>query len=200
MGIPTNEKQKIDLHSEAVGGILHLYLDSINLKSGACHALSFSIFEVYTMKKVTEVAAELALPFIEEAGCTLWDVEYVREAGTWFLRVYIDAPGGVNINQCEAVSRPLSDALDEADPIEGSYVLEVSSAGADRPLKKPEHFEAFMGHEVELRLYRPMDGRKEFHGQLLGYDKGDVTLMLEGKGEHTFTKKEIALVRLYVTF
>lgn len=152
------------------------------------------------MKKVTEVTAELALPFVEAAGCTLWDVEYVREAGTWFLRVYIDCPDGVCIDQCEAVSRPLSDALDEADPIEGSYVLEVSSAGADRPLKKPEHFAAFLGQDVELRLYRPMDGRKEFHGKLLSYDKGDVTLLLEGKGEHTFTKKEIALVRLFVTF
>ncbi|MBQ3090309.1 MAG: ribosome maturation factor RimP [Oscillospiraceae bacterium] len=152
------------------------------------------------MKKVTEVAAELALPFIQEAGCTLWDVEYVREAGTWFLRVYIDCQGGVNINQCEAVSRPLSDALDVADPIEGSYVLEVSSAGADRPLKKPEHFQAFLGHEVELRLYRPMDGSKEFHGKLLAYDNGDVTMDLAGKGEHTFMKKEIALVRLYVAF
>ena len=87
------------------------------------------------MKKVTAVAAELALPFVQAAGCTLWDVEYVREAGTWFLRIYIDCPGGVSVDQCEAVSRPLSDALDVADPIEGSYVLEVSSAGADRPLK-----------------------------------------------------------------
>lgn len=153
------------------------------------------------MKKVTDVAAELALPFVQAAGCTLWDVEYVREAGTWFLRVYIDCPGGVNIDQCEAVSRPLSDALDEADPIEGSYVLEVSSAGADRPLKKPEHFQAFLGHEVEVRLYRPLEGRKEFHGPLKGYDdQGNVTITLPDGGERTFGKKETALVRLYVTF
>lgn len=152
------------------------------------------------MKKVTEVAAELALPFVQEAGCTLWDVEYVREAGTWFLRVYIDCPGGVDVSQCEAVSRPLSDALDEADPIEGSYVLEVSSAGIDRPLKKPEHFQAFLGHAVELRLYRPSEGRKEFHGVLQGYDQGDVTLALAGGNERTFGKKEIALVRLDVIF
>ena len=153
------------------------------------------------MKKVTEVAAQLALPFIQEAGCTLWDVEYVREAGTWFLRVYIDCPGGVNVNQCEAVSRPLSDALDAADPIEGSYVLEVSSAGADRPLKKPEHFQAFLGHEVEVRLYRPRSGSKEFHGILKDYDpQGTVTLTMADGSEELFSKKDTALVRLYVTF
>ncbi|MCD8382623.1 MAG: ribosome maturation factor RimP [Clostridiales bacterium] len=153
------------------------------------------------MKKVTEVTAELARPLAEAAGCSLWDVEYVREAGTWFLRVYIDCPEGVSINQCEAVSRPLSDALDELDPIEGSYVLEVSSAGADRPLKKPAHFRAFLGHEVELRLYRPLEGRKDFRGLLSDYsDGGDVTLTLADGSEQTFSKKDVALVRLYVEF
>ena len=152
------------------------------------------------MKKVTAVAAELALPSVQAAGCTLWDVEYVREAGTWFLRIYIDCPGGVSVDQCEAVSRPLSDALDVADPIEGSYVLEVSSAGADRPLKKPEHFAAFLGHEVEVRLYRPVEGRKEFHGVLKGYDQGDVTLTMADGTDRVFPKKETALVRLYVSF
>ena len=111
------------------------------------------------MAKVTELVAALAAPIAEQNGCTLWDVEYVREAGQWFLRVYIDKPEGISINDCEAVSRPLSDALDEADPIEGSYVLEVSSAGADRPLKKPAHFQQFLGAEVDVRLYRPQIGR-----------------------------------------
>ena len=104
------------------------------------------------MAKVTELVAALAAPIAEQNGCTLWDVEYVREAGQWFLRVYIDKPEGISINDCEAVSRPLSDALDEADPIEGSYVLEVSSAGADRPLKKPANFQQFLGAEVDVRL------------------------------------------------
>ena len=105
------------------------------------------------MAKVTELAAGLAAPIAAEHGCSLWDVEYVREGGEWFLRVYIDKAGGVSINDCEAVSRPLSDALDEADPIEGSYVLEVSSAGADRALKKPEHFQQFLGTEVDVRVW-----------------------------------------------
>ncbi|MCD8144799.1 MAG: ribosome maturation factor RimP [Oscillospiraceae bacterium] len=151
------------------------------------------------MKKVTEIAAELARPFVAAAGCTLWDVEYVREAGTWFLRIYIDHPDGVTIEQCEAVSRPLSDALDEADPIEGSYTLEVSSAGADRALKKPEHFAQYLGTEVEVRLYRPRDGAKVFHGPLTGYENGDVTLSVGGQ-EMRFQKKEIALTRLYIEF
>ena len=151
------------------------------------------------MAKVTELVAGLAAPIAAEHGCSLWDVEYVREGGEWFLRVYIDKAGGVSINDCEAVSRPLSDALDEADPIEGSYVLEVSSAGADRALKKPEHFQQFLGTEVDVRLYRPLDGRKEYTGVLKEYAGGDVTI--EAGGEpRTFVKKDVAQVRLTVHF
>ena len=149
------------------------------------------------MAKVTDAVAALALPVVEAAGCSLWDVEYVKEAGTWFLRVYIDKEGGVSIDDCEAVSRPLSDLLDQADPIEGSYTFEVSSAGADRALKKPEHFARFLGHEIEVKLYRPREGRKEFVGVLKGYESGDVTLDISG-AETRFTKQEIALVRLYL--
>ncbi len=149
------------------------------------------------MAKLTDAVAALALPIVEAAGCTLWDVEYVKEAGTWFLRVFIDREGGVSIDDCEAVSRPLSDLLDEADPIEGSYTFEVSSAGADRALKKPEHFAIFQGAEVEVRLYRPQEGRKEFVGTLKGYEDGAVTLDINGV-DAIFTKQEIALVRLYL--
>ncbi|MCI9118035.1 MAG: ribosome maturation factor RimP [Flavonifractor sp.] len=151
------------------------------------------------MAKVTDLTAALAEPIVQEQGCSLWDVEYVREAGQWFLRVYIDKEGGVSIQDCEAVSRPLSDALDEADPIEGSYVLEVSSAGADRPLKRPEHFRQFLGAQVEVRLYRALEGRKEYVGILAGYEAGDVTLQTE-MGTQTFLKQDVAQVRLYVTF
>ena len=149
------------------------------------------------MAKVTDTLAALARPVAEEAGCTLWDVEYVKEAGSWFLRVYIDREGGVSIDDCEAVSRPLSDLLDQADPIEGSYTFEVSSAGADRALKKPEHFTRFRGSEVEVKLYRPREGRKEFVGLLRNYEDGAVTLEMNGE-EAVFTKQEIALVRLYL--
>ena len=148
------------------------------------------------MAKVTELTASLAAPIAAEQGCTLWDVEYVKEAGVWFLRVYIDKAGGVSINDCEAVSRPLSDKLDEADPIEGSYTLEVSSAGADRALKRPEHFAAFLGSEVAVRLYRPVNGKKEFTGLLEGYQQGDVLL----EGGVRLEKKDVAQVRLHVSF
>ena len=151
------------------------------------------------MAKVTDTVTALAAPIVEEAGCSLWDVEYVKEAGTWFLRVYIDKEGGVSIDDCEAVSRPLSDKLDEADPIEGSYTFEVSSAGADRVLKKPEHFAQYQGQEVEVKLYRPREGRKEFVGLLQSWENGDVTLDMGGAPAR-FEKKEIALVRLYPRF
>ena len=148
------------------------------------------------MAKVTDVVAQLAQPIVAQAGCSLWDVEYVKEAGEWFLRVYIDKEGGVDINDCEAVSRPLSDLLDEADPIQGSYTFEVSSAGLDRPLKKPEHFAACAGQQVDVRFYRPVDGRKEYTGALVGCD-GDGNVTVDDK---TFEKKDVAQVRLHVTF
>ncbi len=151
------------------------------------------------MAKVTELTAELAGPIVAGNGCTLWDVEYVKEAGAWYLRVYIDKAGGVSIDDCEAVARPLSDALDEADPIEGSYTFEVSSAGADRVLKKPNHFAQFLGAEVEVKLYRPRDGRKDHVGLLRAFEDGNVTLEVGGSPVN-FEKKEIALVRLYPRF
>lgn len=151
------------------------------------------------MAKITELVTKMALPVVEEAGCELWDVEYVREAGTWYLRVYIDKDGGVDILDCETVSRALSDLLDEADPIEGSYTLEVSSAGAERPLKRPGDYERFMGSPVAVKLYKARDGRKEFAGVLAGYDNGDVTITV-GETSMTFAKAEVALCRLRVEF
>lgn len=151
------------------------------------------------MKKVTETVRGLALPVVEKQGCSLWDVEYVREAGQWYLRVYIDKDGGVDILDCEAISRALSDLLDEADPIEASYIFEVASAGAERPLKRPGDFEQFMGAPVLLKTYKPIDGRKEFSGDLAGYDNGAVTLRI-GDGERRFEKEAVALVRLRCDF
>ena len=152
------------------------------------------------MEKVTELTARLAEPVIAEQGCTLWDVEYVKEAGTWYLRVLIDKEGGVDILDCEAISRKLSDLLDEADPIEGSYTFEVSSAGAERPLKRPSDFEKFLGSPVLVKTYKPKDGRKEFAGVLAGYDNGAVLLDMGGAEPLRFEKPELALVRLRVEF
>ena len=147
------------------------------------------------MKKITELTAELAAPAIAEQGCTLWDVEYVKEAGEWYLRLYIDKEGGVGIEDCEAVSRPVSDLLDEADPIQGSYTFEVSSAGLDRVLRKEEHFEACKGRKVDVKFYRPVEGRKEYTGVLTGCVDGNVTV-----DDRTFEKKDVAQVRLHVEF
>ena len=153
------------------------------------------------MKKITELTAELAAPAIAEQGCTLWDVEYVKEAGTWYLRILLDKEGGVDILDCEEISRKVSDLLDAADPIEGSYTLEVGSAGAERVLKRPSDFQRFLGSPVLVKLYRAREGRKEFAGYLKRYDEanGDVTVTV-GKQELVFPKQETALVRLRVEF
>lgn len=151
------------------------------------------------MKKVTEIVAELAAPVAAEFGCELWDTEYVREAGQWFLRLYLDKDGGVDILDCENVSRRVSDLLDEADPIEGSYIFEVSSAGAERQLKRPSDFEKFLGSPVLLKTYQNRDGRKEFPGVLKEYDGGAVVLEID-KQELRFEKNEVAMVRLRIVF
>ncbi len=151
------------------------------------------------MKKVTEIVRELSLPVVQENNCELWDVEYVREAGQWYLRLYIDKEGGVNITDCEAISRVVSDLLDEADPIPESYIFEVASAGSERPLKRPGDFEKFMGAKVVLKTYQMHEGKKEFLGILQGYDDGNVTLLIDEKQE-LFLKDEIALVRLHCDF
>lgn len=153
------------------------------------------------MKKITELTAELAAPAIAEAGCTLWDVEYVKEAGGWYLRILLDKEGGVDILDCEAISRKISELLDEADPIEGSYTLEVGSAGAERALKRPGDYKKFMGSPVTVKLYRNRDGRKEFAGTLKDYDEasGAVTVTV-GQMDLVFEKADVALVRLRVEF
>ena len=150
------------------------------------------------MSKITEKVAALAKPVVEEEGCTLWDVEYVREAGTWYLRIFVDKEGALSIDDCERISRRLDPMLDEADPIPDSYVFEVGSAGAERELKRPSDYAQFMGHEVEVRLYQPLNGSKAFVGALKGYEDGDVTIDFGGT-EMRFDKGRIAQVRLHVS-
>ena len=151
------------------------------------------------MSKITDLTAQLARPVAEENGCTLWDVEYVKEAGSWYLRVYIDKEDGVSIDDCEAVSRVLSDLLDEADPIQDPYTFEVSSPGADRALKRPEHFQAFLGAPVDVKFYRPQNGQKTCTGTLTGHDGQTLTLEVGGQTV-TYPMDQVALVRLHITF
>ena len=149
--------------------------------------------------KLTEQVWQFAEPVVEAQVCTVWDVEYVREGADWFLRVYIDKEGGVDIADCEAISRTLDPILDEKDPIPTSYTFEVCSAGIERALKRPGDFEKFLGSDVLVRLYRPKDGTKEFPGVLRGYEEGRVTIDYLGQPV-TFEKSEVALVRLRATF
>ena len=151
--------------------------------------------------KITEQVTGFARPVVESLGCRLWDVEYVREGADWFLRIYIDKDGGVDITDCEAISRALDPILDEKDPIQGSYHFEVCSAGLERALKRPSDFQQFLGSPVLVKLYRAREGRKEFAGYLKGYDEatGDVTVTV-GSQDLVFPKKETALIRLRVEF
>ena len=149
--------------------------------------------------KVTELVAGFAKPVVEAHGCQLWDVEYVREGSEYFLRLYLDKEGGVDINDCEAISRAMDPILDEKDPIAGSYHFEVCSAGLERVLKRPADFERFLGSAVTVKLYRPRNGLKEIPAILRGYDSGRVTVEA-GKETITFEKSEVALVRLRVEF
>ena len=149
------------------------------------------------MSKVTETVTALAAPVAEKLGLELWDVEYIREAGQWFLRVYIDKDGGVSINDCEALSRALDPVLDEADPIEQSYYLEVGSPGLGRRLTRPEHYEALRGQKCAAHLIRPDEaGRRDVAGILQGLDaEGNVTLT-DGSESYTFPVKMAGYVKL----
>ena len=149
--------------------------------------------------KITEIVAGFARPVVEEKGCSLWDVEYVREGSDYFLRLYIDKEGGVDITDCEAISRAVDPLLDEADPIAESYHFEVCSAGLERALKRPSDFERFMGSNITVKLYRPRNGLKEIPCVLTGYEDGKVTVEA-GKETITFEKSQVALVRLRVEF
>lgn len=151
------------------------------------------------MSKITEAVTALARPVVEAEGCCLWDVEYVREAGSYYLRVFIDKEGGVGIDDCERISRALDPILDEADPIPDSYVFEVGSPGAERELKRPSDFEMFIGSEVEVRTYAPVNGKKSFIGKLKAYDNGNVTIS-DGDTDTVLSAADTAKVRLHVSF
>ena len=149
--------------------------------------------------KVTELIKSLAEPVVQANGCELWDVEYVREGSEYFLRLYLDKDGGVDINDCETVSRAMDPILDEKDPIPTSYHFEVCSAGLERALKRPSDFARFLGSPVTIKLYKPRNGLKEIPAILRDYADGRVTVEA-GKETITFEKSEVALVRLRVEF
>ena len=151
-------------------------------------------------KNTAAIAEELAAPILEEMGLQLWDVVYEKEGGGWYLRYYVDKEGGIDINSCEAFSRAISDVLDEADPIDGSYTLEVSSSGIERQLTRDWHFETLMGQQLLVRLIRPVEGVRDFIGTLTDYRDGTLTLLLDEKTEMNVERGETAFIRLYNDF
>ena len=153
-----------------------------------------------TLKIVSGSENQELEPILEEHHFELVDVEYVKEGGSWYLRAYIDKPGGITVDDCEVVNRALGDLLDEHDFIEDSYILEISSPGLGRPLKKERDFERSLGEEVEIRTYRMVNKEKEFRGILKAYDKDTVTIETEEGQEQVFERENIALIRLAFDF
>ena len=151
-------------------------------------------------KNPAAIAEELAAPILEEMGLQLWDVVYEKEGSGWYLRYYVDKEDGIDINSCEAFSRAISDVLDEADPIDGSYTLEVSSPGIERALTRDWHFETLMGQQLLVRLIRPVEGVRDFIGTLTDYRDGTLTLLLDEKTEMNVERGETAFIRLYNDF
>jgi ribosome maturation factor RimP len=145
-----------------------------------------------TVERVWEIAAPLA----EQLGLTIWDVRYLKEGSDWYLRVFIDKEGGVGINDCVEMSHALDKPLDEGDFIPNAYILEVSSPGVERELTKPEHFEKMLGQPVNIKLIRPVDGRREFAGVLTAFADGEITLTAADESEMKINKKDTAYVRL----
>ena len=143
---------------------------------------------------------KLLAPIIADGHYELVDVEWVKEGGTWYLRVYADKEGGITIDDCEVISRALSDLLDREDYIAENYILEVSSPGLDRPLKKDKDFERSIGKEVEIRLFKAVEKQKEFTGVLRAYDAQTVTIELEDASEMTLERKNISRIRLAFFF
>lgn len=154
-----------------------------------------------TKKEMSEQKTEAILqPIVDANGFELVDVEYVKEGGSWYLRAYIDKPGGITVDDCELVSRAANDILDEQDFVEESYIFEVSSPGLGRPLKKEKDFVRSIGEEVEIRTFRAIERQKEFYGILKAFDKETVTIMMEDESEMQIARADIALIRLAFDF
>ena len=150
-------------------------------------------------KKIADVVAELLTPVINDLGYDVWDVEYVREAAEWFLRITIDSPEGIDIDDCEKVHRAIDPVLDEADPIEDSYRLEVSSPGLEREIRTDEHFAACIGEKIVCKLFTKLDGKKEYTGVLKAYEDKQIILDTD-EGEKSIDRKLASKVRTVFDF
>lgn len=151
-------------------------------------------------KNIEAVIEEITLPITDKYNFEIVDVEYVKEAGNYYLRLYIDKEGGISLSDCEVVSRELSEVLDVKDPIADNYYLEVSSPGIDRPLKKEKDFVRYKGRDVEIKLYKPLNGQKQFEAQLVELVDNKIIKVLIDEKEQEFDKKEVAMIRLAIKF
>lgn len=150
--------------------------------------------------KITDFVTQLLAPIINAYSFELVDVEYVKEGANWYLRVYIDKPGGITIDDCEIVSKELSKKLDETDPIKQSYLLEVSSPGIDRPLKRDSDYEKYKGEDVEIRLFKPIEGKKSYEGELIGLIEDKIVIKTDNDNVIKFNKNEVAVTKRIVKF
>ena len=151
-------------------------------------------------KNIASTVREIVTPVADEMGFFIWDVEFVKEGADKYLRITLDNEEGININDCEAFHRAIDPLLDEADPISESYILEVSSPGIERELKYPEHIDACEGWDVEVKLYAPKNGTKQFRGVLLGYDEeGNIAIEIGGE-KVLFKPEEVAKIATYFDF
>ena len=151
-------------------------------------------------RKIEEIVAEFALPFAEENSFELVDVEFIKEGANWYLRIYIDKQNGITLDDCKTMSDEISKKLDELDPIEQSYILEVSSPGLDRPIKKEKDFVKYKGELVEVKLFKPQDGKKLFEGQLVGFIDGKVCIQQAGSDLLEFESEMVVSVKRVIKF
>lgn len=147
-----------------------------------------------------KLVSDIVTPIATEMGFSIWDIRYEKEGTSFYLRIFIDKDGGVNIDDCEKFSRAIDPLLDEADPISESYFLEVSSPGIERELVKPEHFRQFIGSLVHVRFIRPIEGERDFVGNLAGIEGDEISVLLDEESEMVFKKSEAAFVKLYCDF
>lgn len=144
-----------------------------------------------TVKAVWEIVE----PYAEELGLRIWDVRFQKEGAAWYLRIFIDKDGGVSIDDCVDLTHAINKPLDEADPIEQAYFLEVSSPGVERDLVRDEHFTEFLGEKIKVKMIRPVEGKREFSGILESFDEGNITIRLSDESGFTFTKKEASWIK-----
>ncbi len=146
-------------------------------------------------KNTVAVVWELVEPYAEQLGLKIWDVRFLKEGADWYLRIFIDKDGGVSIDDCVDMTHAINKPLDESDPIEQAYFLEVSSPGVERDLVRDEHFTAYVGEKIKVKMIRPVDGKREFSGILEDYNDGNITIRMSDESGFTFTKKEASWIK-----